>query len=112
MQTVVETPSYLADAQRLFSPAERMAIIDRLAADPTCGVVIPGSGGIRKVRFGFGARGKSGGARIIYLFSGEALPVFVPAVFAKNEKSNLSAAERNALARMVTEMIESYRRRK
>jgi putative transcriptional regulator len=50
---------------------ERMAIVDRLAADPTCGVVIPGSGGIRKVRFGFGGRGKSGGARIIYLFSGE-----------------------------------------
>jgi hypothetical protein len=74
MQTVVETPSYLADAERLFSLAERSAIVDRLAADPTCGVVIPGSGGIRKVRFGFGARGKSGGARIIYLFSGTSLP--------------------------------------
>jgi hypothetical protein len=71
MQTVVETPSYLAAADRLFSPEERMAIVERLASDPTCGVVIPGSGGIRKVRFGFGARGKSGGARIIYLFSGE-----------------------------------------
>ena len=50
MQTVVETPSYLSDAMRLFSPEERMAIVDRLAADPTCGVVIPGSGGLRKVR--------------------------------------------------------------
>ena len=89
-----------------------MAIVERLASDPTCGVVIPGSGGIRKVRFGFGARGKSGGARIIYLFSGESLPVFVLAAFAKNEKANLSPAERNALARMVTDMIENYRRRK
>ncbi len=62
MQTVVETPSYLADAGRLFSPAERASVVDRLAVDPTCGVVVPGSGGIRKVRFGFGARGKSGGA--------------------------------------------------
>jgi hypothetical protein len=105
-------PSYLADAERLFSPGERMAIVDRLASDPTCGVVIPGSGGIRKVRFGFGARGKSGGARIIYLFSGASLPVFVLAVFAKNEKANLSPAERNALARMVGDLIENYRRRK
>jgi mRNA-degrading endonuclease RelE of RelBE toxin-antitoxin system len=112
MQTVVETPSYLADAERLFSPDERRAIVDRLAADPTCGVVIPGSGGIRKVRFGFGARGKSGGARIIYLFSGENLPVFVLAVFAKNEKSDLSAAERSALSKMVAGMIESYGRQK
>src|SRR5450631_116103 len=86
MQTVVETPSYLADAERLFSPEERLAVVDRLAADPTCGVVIPGSGGIRKVRFGFGARGKSGGARIIYLFSGDRLPVFVLAVFARTRK--------------------------
>jgi hypothetical protein len=112
MQTVVETPSYLADAERLFSPEERMAIVDRLAADPRCGVVIPGGGGIRKVRFGFGARGKSGGARIIYVFSGESLPVFVLAVFAKNEKADLSVAERNALAKVVTEMIENYRRQK
>ena len=112
MQTVVETPSYLADADRLFSPDERMAIVERLANDPTCGVVIPGSGGLRKVRFGFGSRGKSGGARIIYLFSGDSLPVFVLAVFAKKEKANLSPAERNALAKMVTEMVENYRRRK
>jgi hypothetical protein len=69
MYTVVETPAYLVDAERLFSSEERSAIIDRIAADPTCGVVIPGSGGVRKVRFGFGARGKSGGARIIYFFS-------------------------------------------
>ena len=112
MQTVVETPSYLADAERLFSPEERRVVVDRLATDPTCGVVIPGSGGIRKVRFGFGARGKSGGARIIYLFSGASLPVFVLAVFGKNEKANLSAAERNALGKAVADMIEGYRRQK
>jgi len=112
MQTVVETPSYLADAERLFSPEERRVVVDRLATDPTCGVVIPGSGGIRKVRFGFGARGKSGGARIIYLFSGASLPVFVLAVFGKNEKANLSAAERNALGKAVADMIKGYRRQK
>lgn len=86
--------------------------MDRLAADPACGVIIPGSGGIRKVRFGFGARGKSGGARIIYLFSGASLPVFILAVFAKNEKANLSPAERNTLGKMVVAMIEGYRRQK
>src|SRR5258708_27626969 len=116
MQVVVETPSYLADAGRLFSPEERMAIVDRLAADPRCGLVIPGSGGIRKVRFGFGfgfgARGKSGGARVIYVFSGESLPVFALAAFAQNEKDNRSAAERKELAKVVTEIVERYRREK
>ena len=110
MQTVVETPSYLADAERLLSPDERKAVVDRLAADPTCGVVVPGSHGIRKVRFGFGGRGKSGGARIIYLFAGENLPIFILAVFAKNEKANLSVAERNTLGKMIVYMIENYRK--
>jgi mRNA-degrading endonuclease RelE of RelBE toxin-antitoxin system len=112
MQTVVETPSYLVDAERLFSSTERAAIVDRLSADPACGVLISGSAGIRKVRFGFGGRGKSGGARVIYLFSGEDVPVFLLAVFAKNEKANLSAAERNALGKMVSAMVQNYRRQK
>lgn len=112
MQTVVETPSYLADAERLFSPEERKAIVDRLASDPTCGVLVPGGSGIRKVRFAFGARGKSGGARIIYLWTGADLPVFMLTVFAKNERANLSAAERNSLGKLVGVMIENYRRRR
>jgi len=38
--------------------------------------------------------------------------VSVLAVFAKNQKANLSAAERNALSRVVADMVESYRRKK
>jgi len=64
----VETPPYLADAERLFTVDERTAVVETVSANPLCGVLIPGSGGIRKVRFGFGGRGKSGGARVIYLF--------------------------------------------
>jgi hypothetical protein len=112
MQTVVETPTYLADAERLLSPVEQKAVVDRLAANPMCGVVVPGGGGIRKVRFGFGGRGKSGGARVVYLFGGEDLPVFALAIFAKNEKTNLSRAELNALDKAVTGMISAYRRKK
>jgi len=108
MQTVVEMPSYLAHAEKLFSSVERAAIVDRLAADPKCGVVVPGGGGIRKVRFGFGARGKSGGARIVYLYGGEDIPVFILAVFAKNEKDNLSVAERNALSKLVDDIVKGY----
>jgi hypothetical protein len=46
------------------------------------------------------------------LFGGVDLPVFVLAAFAKNEKANLSAAERNALGKMVAAMLEGYRRQK
>ena len=110
MYTVVETPPYLADAERLFTINERAAIVDRVAVDPRCGVVIPGSGGIRKLRFGFGGRGKRGGARVIYLFGGDDVPVFLLAAFAKNEKADLTATERQALSKQVTKMLSDYRR--
>ena len=112
MQTVVETPPYLADAERLFTADERAAVVDAVSADPQCGVVIPGSGGIRKVRFGFGGRGKSGGARIIYVFGGDDVPVFLLAAFAKNERADLTPKERTALRKAVADMLASYRRRK
>jgi mRNA-degrading endonuclease RelE of RelBE toxin-antitoxin system len=109
MHTVVETPPYLAEAERLFSAEERTMIVDTVSAEPRCGVVIPGTGGVRKVRVASSGRGKRGGARVIYLFGGDNVPVFLLAVFAKNEKSDLSPAERNKLARMTAELMRSFR---
>jgi hypothetical protein len=111
MRTVVETPAYLSDAGRLLSRDERSAIVDMVSADPLCGVVVPGSGGVRKVRVGIEGRGKRGGARVIYLFGGEDVPVFLLALFAKNERADLTSAERNALGKSVAAMLEDYRRR-
>ena len=54
MRTVIETPRYQSDASRLFTEDEQEAIIDLVASDPHCGVVIPGGGSVRKVRIGFG----------------------------------------------------------
>jgi hypothetical protein len=109
MRTVVETPPYLADAERIFSAEERAAIVDIVSYDPRCGVVISGTGGVRKLRVAASGRGKRGGARVIYLFGGDSLPVFLLAVFAKNEKSDLSRAERNDLVRATSELLRTYR---
>ena len=72
-------------------------------------MVNPGSGGIRKLRFGFGGRGKRGGARVIYLFGGDDVPVFLLAVFAKNDKADLTPAERATLGKQVAKMLADYR---
>jgi len=111
MHTVIETPPYLADASRLFGEAERMAIIDIVSADPQCGVVIVGTGGVRKLRVPASGRGKRGGARVIYLFGGDDVPIFLLAVFAKNERSDLTQAERNELAKVTVAMLRDYRSR-
>jgi hypothetical protein len=108
VQTVVEIPSYLKIAEKLFTVEERVAIVDMVARDPECGDVIQGTGGFRKVRVGRGSAGKSGGARVIYILRNEGFPVFLVAVYAKNEKANLAKAERNELAKLADAIFENY----
>jgi hypothetical protein len=108
--TVVETRSYLARAAKLLSRGERDQVLEMIARAPGCGVVMEGTGGIRKVRLGIGKRGKSGGARVVYYFHSEVMPAFLLTLFAKNEKENLSKAERNELAALVAELVAQFKR--
>src|SRR5271154_737898 len=110
VQTVVETPTYLAVANKLFSEEERMDIVALVAADPESGDVIRGTGGFRKVRVARKGMGKSGGARVVYIWRNERFPVFLVAVFSKNEKENLSMAERNTLRKRADSIFEAYER--
>ncbi len=80
-----------------------------VARDPVWGELLRGTGGIRKARYAnIQARGKSGGARIVYLYTNDSVPIFLLGVFGKNEKSNLSAAERNALRGITREIVSTY----
>ena len=110
MLTVVETPSYLRVAEALFSEAEREQIVAMVAADPECGELMQGTGGFRKVRVGRSGVGKRGGARVIYILRNEEFPLFLIAAYPKNRKDNLSAKERNELAKRANEIFEKYRR--
>jgi hypothetical protein len=109
MQTVVETPSYLKAAEGILGEAERQAIVTAVATEPRCGDVIPGTGGFRKMRAVRSGMGKRGGARVIYIFRDETLPVFLIMVYAKNDRSNLSQAEANQLRKRADDLFETYR---
>ncbi len=98
MQSVAETPLFMAQAAKLFSEEERVAIIIFLATNPEAGDVIQGTGGVRKVRVPASGRGKRGGARVIYYFHSAAIPLYALAVYAKNVKADLSSDEKKALA--------------
>lgn len=106
--TVVETTSFMTDAKVCMTNEERTEAINMIAANPECGDIIPGGGGIRKVRFGIGGRGKSGGVRIIYYFHNQRVPVFLLAVFAKNEQANLTRAEINQLGNAAKMLARRY----
>ena len=109
MQTVVETPSYLKAAESIFSAEEREEIVAMVSATPECGDIIQGTGGFRKVRVGRSGIGKRGGARVIYILRNESFPIFLIAAYPKNEKENLTKAERNELAKMADAIFDKYR---
>ena len=109
MLTVVELPHYIRKAKALLSAEERKTAVDYLAAHPETGVLLQGTGGIRKLRWATGDRGKSGGVRLVYYYYDESIPLFMITIFAKKEKANLSKAERNDLAKLATALRNSYR---
>lgn len=108
--TVVETPAFLTAAKGVLSETERVELVTMVAGNPEVGVSL--GGGIRKVRIALPGRGKRGGARVLFLFSGEDIPVFLLTVFAKNEKADLNARERTTLIAFAKKMVEEYRRGK
>ena len=79
-----------------------------MAAHPAAGSLIKGTGGIRKLRWSAQGKGKSGGVRVIYYFHNESMPLFLLTLFGKGEKSDLSNAERNELARLTAILVKVY----
>lgn len=65
----------------------------QLLETPQVGAVVRASGGIRKMRFRSGKRGKSGGARVIYFFADSAGRIYLLDIYEKSEKSDLTKAE-------------------
>jgi hypothetical protein len=108
MITVAEVPEYIRQAEKLLTDAERQDVLSYLSAHPKSGDLIEGTGGIRKLRWGRGGRGKSGGVRIIYYFHSELMPLYLITLFAKNSQDNLSKAERNEMAKLVDILVEAW----
>lgn len=60
---------------------------------------------------GFSGTGKRGGARVIYYYHNEQLPIFLLSLYAKNMKENLSNSERNAMKSLVPVLVAGYPRK-
>lgn len=108
MQTVIQPKSFLT-AAKAAGMWEREALVDYVAANPTAGDLMQGTGGCRKLRHRRPGTGKSGGYRVITFFDGEDIPVALLTVFGKNERDNLTKAERNALATATARMAAKLR---
>ena len=110
MLTVIETTPFIRAAAGLFDEDERFELIAYLASNPFVGDEIRGSGGVRKVRFGIGGRGKSGGARVIYFVYDEDTPLLLLTCYGKNARANLTDAEVRAFAKVTAALKAVYRK--
>ena len=112
MQTVAETPTFTRQADKLFSEEERKELIDYLADHPAEGDEIPGTGGVRKLRFAALGRGKRGGARVIYFYGGEHMPIYALLAYPKSAKADLNPSERRAVRAVVAALKSAGEERK
>jgi mRNA-degrading endonuclease RelE of RelBE toxin-antitoxin system len=99
----VETPIFTARLREHLDDDAYRAMQLALALRPEQGQVIPGSGGLRKLRWGARQRGKRGGLRVIYYWSAREEMVYLLFIYAKNELGDLTPAQQRALARLVRE---------
>lgn len=109
--SVVETPEFLATTRKLMSDDERALLIDYLAYNPMAGDLVPGTGGVRKLRWALEGRGKRGGARVIYFHRDADMPLFALTAYAKNERAGLSQQDRNDFRQLTALLVAAFKRR-
>ena len=91
MLTIVETPLFSKLVSDYWTEDERAAFASFIAVNADAGNVVPGSGGVRKVRWSRQGSGKSGGVRVIYFNKRANGEVWLLLIYAKNISDNIPA---------------------
>lgn len=110
--TVVETHEFISSTRKLMDDGDREELVKYLAYNPMAGDVMPGTGGVRKLRWGLEGRGKRGGARVIFFFHDLEMPLYLLTAYAKNEQENLSQADCRKMHQVAKQIVEAHRRRR
>ena len=87
----IETAFFTKVLSRYISDDEYAKLQAHLCAHPESGTVVPGSGGVRKMRWGTGGRGKRGGLRVIYYLRRSRTQIWMLTLYAKNVRENIAA---------------------
>lgn len=87
VRTVIETPTFQQQAEKLWMEDERLDFIAFIAQTPEAGDVVPGAGGARKVRWSLPGTGKRGGVREIYFNYAHDGTVLLVMMYAKSART-------------------------
>ena len=105
-RTFIQTQEFIRNWERLSLQDQDLRRLElEILKNPKVGKVISGTGGLRKLRFAYYNKGKSGSVRVCYVDFAEKETVYLITIYPKSEKDNLTHAERNNISKMI-QMLE------
>jgi mRNA-degrading endonuclease RelE of RelBE toxin-antitoxin system len=98
-----ETSVFTKRVQRLLDKDSYRILQLKLVAEPDAGALVPGSGGLRKIRWEGAGRGKRGGVRVIYYWAVASDVILMLMIYGKNERDDLTKDQLKTLGQIVRE---------
>jgi mRNA-degrading endonuclease RelE of RelBE toxin-antitoxin system len=97
----IETPIFTREVEKFLNDEEYRSLQLALVLSPDQGNVIPNSGGLRKLRWGFPGKGKRGGCRLIYFWDKPEDTIFMLLVYPKSKQEDLTPEQLKVLKRIM-----------
>lgn len=104
VKKITELPSFTKKAELIFNSAELVGLREFIRQHPERGDMIPSTGGLRKLRWASGGKGKRGGARAIYYYHIAGFHIYLMACYAKNEQEDLRPEVKKQLSAFVKQI--------
>ena len=100
---IVETSVFTRQLGKLLEDNQYRSLQEALSLRPEMGTLIPGGGGLRKIRWSIAGRGKRGGVRIIYYWAAKSETILMLFIYPKNKKDDLTSQELKTLRQIIKE---------
>ena len=105
---IIETSIFTRQIDNLLDAHEYRLLQIELYHRPGTGDIIPGSGGIRKMRWGLGSQGKRGGLRILYYFIDNDDVIYMLLAYKKSKQEDLTPKQMKKLKKLVEKELHSH----
>ncbi len=110
--TFIETPVFSRQLAECVDDEDFRALQNELLRNPEQGDLLVGCRGLRETRMALPGRGKSGGARVIYLYLTDDHVLYFFLLFKKSDTPNLTKSQRNQLGALAEQIKSSYAQKK
>jgi mRNA-degrading endonuclease RelE of RelBE toxin-antitoxin system len=106
---ILETPIFTKQITKLLSDDSYAQLQELVRINPESGNLIPGSGGLRKIRWKVEGQGKRGGIRVIYYWYVPREQIYMMLAYTKNQQEDLTPRQLKILKQLVQEEFSDGR---